>query len=115
MLLRPVSSIVVRQKQGESDRKETLRHPGLDRNGRYYRATQDDGAPIINVPAQMPPIVIVSIGLTSLNDDRVIALQLRCEISIPPEFWAPAVSVMIHRMTRSARHDRYRRQNTNGK
>lgn len=73
MLLRPVSSIVVRQKQGGSDRKETLRHPGLNRSGRYYRATQHDGAPIINVPAQMPPIVIVSIGLTSF-DDRVIAL-----------------------------------------
>jgi hypothetical protein len=51
-----------------------LRHAGLDRSGRYYRATQDDGALIINIPNQMSPVVIVSIGLTSLSDDRAMAL-----------------------------------------
>jgi hypothetical protein len=72
--------------QGGSDARETLertdilqvpkkhlRHAGLDRSGRYYRATLDDGAPIINVPAQMSPTMLVSTGLTSLKDDRVMA------------------------------------------
>jgi len=51
-----------------------LRHSGLERYGRYYRATQDDGALIIDASTQKSPVVIVSIGLTPLNGERVMAL-----------------------------------------
>lgn len=46
---------------------------GLIRNGRHFRATQDDGALVIALPRQLMPIVIVSIGLTPLNGDRIMA------------------------------------------
>jgi hypothetical protein len=51
-----------------------LDHAGLFHSGRYYRATQDDGALVINLPPQRAPIVIMSIGLTPLNEGRVLAL-----------------------------------------
>ncbi|MEH2471069.1 FMN phosphatase YigB (HAD superfamily) [Nitrobacteraceae bacterium AZCC 2161] len=51
---------------------EHVSHAGLVRSGRYFRATQDDGALVINVPPQTVPVVIVSIGLTPLSGDRVL-------------------------------------------
>ena len=47
---------------------------GLVRSGRYFRATRDDGALVINLPAQDSPITILSIGLTTLNGERIMAL-----------------------------------------
>jgi FMN phosphatase YigB (HAD superfamily) len=47
---------------------------GLFRSGRYYRATQDDGALIIHLPPPAAPVEIISIGLTPLNEERVLAL-----------------------------------------
>jgi FMN phosphatase YigB (HAD superfamily) len=51
-----------------------LDHAGLFHSGRYYRATQDDGALVINLPPQRAPVVIMSIGLTPLSEGRVLAL-----------------------------------------
>jgi FMN phosphatase YigB (HAD superfamily) len=52
-----------------------LEHAGLFHSGRYYRATQDDGALIIHLPLPTAPVGIISIGLTPLKEERVLALQ----------------------------------------
>lgn len=44
---------------------------GLERSGRYYRATNDDGCLIVNVDALSEPIAIFSVAVTSLSNDRV--------------------------------------------
>ena len=46
---------------------------GLVRSGRYFCATEQDGALIIEIPPQTAPVAIVSVGLTSLQHQRVIA------------------------------------------
>ncbi|MDB5515960.1 MAG: hypothetical protein JWQ17_2718 [Tardiphaga sp.] len=51
-----------------------LDYAGLFHSGRYYRATRDDGALVINLSPQRAPVVIMSIGLTPLNEGRVLAL-----------------------------------------
>lgn len=51
-----------------------LDHAGLFHSGRYYRATRDDGALVINLPPQRAAVVIMSIGLTPLSEGRVLAL-----------------------------------------
>jgi FMN phosphatase YigB (HAD superfamily) len=53
---------------------DRLGHAGLTRSGRHYRATQADGALVINLRAQTAPVVMLSVGLTPLNGDRVLAV-----------------------------------------
>ncbi|MDB5654677.1 MAG: hypothetical protein JWQ94_2290 [Tardiphaga sp.] len=47
---------------------------GMVRNGRYVRATQDDGALVITLPPPTAAVTIISIGLTPLNGERIMAL-----------------------------------------
>lgn len=47
---------------------------GLVRSGRYFRATQDDGALLIAVPPVDAAVTIISLGLTPVNGERVMAL-----------------------------------------
>jgi FMN phosphatase YigB (HAD superfamily) len=73
--------------QSGSDLKEALKstdvvklpddqlcHAGLARSGRHYRATQEDGALVITLLDQTAPIVMISVGLTPLSGDRVLAV-----------------------------------------
>jgi hypothetical protein len=53
---------------------QQLDYAGLYHSGRYYRATQDDGALIIQLPPQTAAVAILSIGLTPLTEQRVLAL-----------------------------------------
>ena len=46
---------------------------GLVRSGRYFCATEEDGALIIEILRQTAPVAIVSVGLTSLQHHRVMA------------------------------------------
>jgi FMN phosphatase YigB (HAD superfamily) len=46
---------------------------GLVRSGRYFCATEEDGALVIEMPSQTAPVAIVSVGLTSLKQQRVMA------------------------------------------
>jgi len=38
-----------------------------------YGSTEEDGAPIIEIPPQTAPVAIVSVGLPSLQHHRVMA------------------------------------------
>jgi FMN phosphatase YigB (HAD superfamily) len=53
---------------------DQLGHAGLTRSGRHYRATEEDGALVINLHAQAAPVVMISVGLTPLDGDRVLAV-----------------------------------------
>jgi FMN phosphatase YigB (HAD superfamily) len=53
---------------------DQLGHAGLIRSGRHYRASQEDGALVIKLRAQTAAVAIISIGLTLLNSNRVLAV-----------------------------------------
>jgi len=46
---------------------------GVVRSGRYFCATEEDGALIIEIPPQTAAVAVVSIGLTPLQQQRVMA------------------------------------------
>ncbi len=48
---------------------------GLDRSGRYYRATDDGGCLLISADQSDDPVTIFSIALTSLSNDRILTMQ----------------------------------------
>ena len=47
---------------------------GLVRSGRYFRAAQEDGSLLITVPPTDAAVTVISLGLTPVNGERVMAL-----------------------------------------
>jgi FMN phosphatase YigB (HAD superfamily) len=48
---------------------------GLEQSGRSYRAGDDNGCLLITVDPQQEPIAIFSVALTSLSNDRILAMR----------------------------------------
>jgi hypothetical protein len=79
-ILRGVTAQVGKTIRKASQDPEPIRLPeskltaaGIERSGRYYRASDEAGCLLITVEAMSQPITIFSVTLTSLGDHRMLA------------------------------------------
>lgn len=52
-----------------------VRYRGLAGADRSYTATEEDGALLIEMPAQTAPVTVVSIGLVALDENRILVSE----------------------------------------